>query len=105
MTEIRVLTVPLDPRTGLFDDGPVRACLARACQIERGANMPQQHDNIWKGARSNSPPTRPQAQYRRGFQGATRSATRDRTGGSKAKKANKSVELRGLEPLASRVRF
>ncbi|MBM4397909.1 MAG: HRDC domain-containing protein [Deltaproteobacteria bacterium] len=28
MTEIRVLTVPLDPRTGLFDDGPVRAYLA-----------------------------------------------------------------------------
>jgi hypothetical protein len=25
MTEIRVPTVPLDPRTGLFDDGPVRA--------------------------------------------------------------------------------
>ncbi|HOU52957.1 MAG TPA: hypothetical protein PLQ97_03425 [Myxococcota bacterium] len=28
MMEIRVLTVPLDPRTGLFDDGPVWAHLA-----------------------------------------------------------------------------
>lgn len=28
MVEIRVLTVALDPRTGLFDDGPVRGYLA-----------------------------------------------------------------------------
>ncbi|MBM4397501.1 MAG: hypothetical protein FJ087_17670 [Deltaproteobacteria bacterium] len=28
MTEVRVLTVQLDPRTGLFDDGPVRAYLS-----------------------------------------------------------------------------
>jgi len=27
MTEIRVLTVPFDPRTGLFDDEPVRTYL------------------------------------------------------------------------------
>ena len=28
MVEVRVLTVPLDPRTGLLDDGPLRAYLA-----------------------------------------------------------------------------
>ena len=28
MIEIRVLTVPLDPSTGLFDDRPVRSYLA-----------------------------------------------------------------------------
>lgn len=28
MIEIRVLTIPLDPRTGLFDDGAVREYLA-----------------------------------------------------------------------------
>ena len=28
MTDVRILTIQMDPRTGLFDDGPLRAYLA-----------------------------------------------------------------------------